>query len=323
VTGAQFGEVDLDLLADYAAGVLDETDSRHVRELIESDPRWTQAHDAVLAADAAVAAQLRAVAQVDLTIPDDVAARLDATLDEAHGTDSADAPVLSLVGQDRGIGRTRSHRPSQPTRRTVPWPWLAAAAAVIGVVLVGLPALGGLFTKMDGSPTSASDSGSGGFAASRENGQEAAPVAPRGAQDSAAGGAVVTFSGIDYTASSLKALSAVRGPLTDTGSAKSVPAPNFESLQSYSAQSAPPVAQRTAPVPTELARLLDPVALSACVAAVESVTPGRATAVDFARYQGRPALVVTVGTTSGLVAVVVGPACGVAGPDRITGTDKD
>jgi hypothetical protein len=322
VTGAPFGEVDLDLLADYAAGVLDETESRRVGELIESDPRWAHAHDALLAADAAVAAQLQVAAQVDLTIPDDVVARLDAALDEAHGTDSESASVVSLVARDRGVGRTRSPRPSRPIRRTVPWPWLAAAAAVIGVVLFGLPALGGLFTQMDASTTSASDSGSG-LAASRENGQEAAPVAPNGALDSAAGGAVVTFSGTDYTASSLKTLSQLRGALSDSDTAKSVPAPNFQSMQSYATPSSPSAAGRATPVPTELARLLDPVALRACIAAVESLTPGRATTVDFARYQGRPALVVTVGTASGPVAVVVGPACGVAGPDRITGTDKD
>lgn len=334
MTGAPFGEVDLDLLADYVAGVLDETGSRRVDQLIESDPRWAYAHEALLAADAAVAEQLRVVAQVEITIPDDVVARLDAALDEAHGTADGTrdtgAPVSSLVGRDRGVARNRStgtRRAARPDRRAVPWPWLAAAAAVIGVVLVGLPALSGLFAQMDATTTSASDSG-GGVVTERENGQAAAPAEPKSAFDAAAGGATVTFSGTNYTASSLKTLSQIRGPflpdLSDTDSAKSVPAPTLRSTQSYATEAPAPAGGRGTAVPPELARLLDPVALNACVAAVESATPGRATIVDFARYQGRPALVMTVTTTgSKVVAVAVGPACGVAGPDRITSTNRD
>jgi hypothetical protein len=328
VTGAPFGEVDLDLLADYAAGVLDEAESRRVGELVESDPQWARAHRALLAADAAVAAQLRAVAKVDLAIPDDVAARLDAAM--ARADRGTGATVVPLSGRERGDRAGRAGGGAD--RRVVTWPRLAVAAAVVGVLILGLPVLGGLMTQMDGGTTTASDSG--GPASNRESGQQAAPAEPMAALDNAAG-AAVTFSGADYNASSLKALNrslAAALPDLSDNDTKAVPAPSQRSMESYAVDSPPqPAGGASTPVPTELARLLDPVALHACVAAVEAATPGHVARVDFARYDGRPALVVTVNTTPtaarkdlpGVTAVVVGPACGVVGPDRIAGTDQD
>jgi hypothetical protein len=227
---------------------------------------------------------------------------------------------MSLVGRD---DRARS------VRRLVTWPRLAVAAAVIGVLILGLPALGGLMTQMDGGGTATN--GAAENAEDRDSGQKAAPAAPPSGLD----GAAVSFSGMDYTATSLKTL---RRTLMATvpdltyDSTKTVPAPTSPSMPSYAVESEAPLAARGAgPVPTELARLLDPIALRACVTAVESGTPGRVATVDFARYEGRPALIVTVTTApsttrneaSGVTAVVVGPACGVAGPDRIAGTDQD
>jgi hypothetical protein len=331
VTGAPFGEVDLDLLADYAAGVLDDAESRRVGQVIESDPQWARAHRALIAADAAVAEQLRAVAQVELSIPEDVAARLEAALTDAHGASGGtDAPVVSLVGRKRR-DRERGRRPARSGRLAIAWPRLAIAAAVIGVVLLGLPALGGMLTQRDGSGTATS--GSAEFSERDSGGQGEPAAAPSSSDLDGAAGAPVSFSGTDYTPSTLKALSRMRvqiAPEYSADSAKTVPAPS-------SLQSSPPNAQQSTtgraagPVPTELARLLDPIALHACIAAIESVTPGRVGTVDFARYEGRPALVVTMTTTpaaaqdkaSRVTVVVVGPACGVAGADRIAGTDRD
>ncbi len=52
--------VDLDLLADYAAGVLDRPQSAEVAYLISTEPAWARAHSALVRADAAVQADLRA-----------------------------------------------------------------------------------------------------------------------------------------------------------------------------------------------------------------------------------------------------------------------
>jgi hypothetical protein len=65
-------------------------------------------------------------------------------------------------------------------------------------------------------------------------------------------------------------------------------------------------------VPAALDRLLDPGQRAGCLAAIVSADGGTPTAVDFARYQGQPALIVTLagGTAA---AVAVGPDCGLAG----------
>jgi len=220
----------------------------------------------------------------------------------------------------------------------------ATLAATLTIAPLAIPTsinaqspLNSVLSQMDAAtPTSARDSGD--YAASQESGGNADPAQPMAGGLASGTGAVVSFSGADYSATSLKALSLMRvadqPQLTDSdsASAKSVPAPNQQSMPSYASRSsaAPSGRGTSGPVPAELARLLDPVALSACVSAVESVFPGRVATVDFARYEGRPALVVTLNTTASaaggaarVTAIVVGPACGQAGPDRIAGTDRN
>jgi hypothetical protein len=323
VTGARFGEVDLDLLADYAAGVLDGAEADLVADLLQTDPRWAEAHRQLLAADAAVSADLRSAAQTPLAMPADIAARLDAAFEAASvgGTHAADgATVVSLAGARRG---PRGTRRATEVRRAggVRWQRFAAAAAVVAAVLLGLPTLARFMGgAADSATTFATDSG--GTAELNEGGKAAAPEAPAMA-DSAAG-PVLTFSGAEYDAATLSDMASVRGvPDVDfdsaSGSAKTAPAPT-SARNSYATPSAAPMGQSGEQVPSELARLLDPAALRACLTAVNTVRPGQAWLVDFARYEGRPALVVYVLTVAPNLrgarsAVVVGPACGLAGPD--------
>ena len=69
-------------------------------------------------------------------------------------------------------------------------------------------------------------------------------------------------------------------------------------------------------VPTELRRLQDPVARAACLNAVVEYG-GQVALVDYARFEGRPALVVIVdGTRLGAgkrLVIAVGPDCGIGG----------
>jgi negative regulator of sigma E activity len=62
--------------------------------------------------------------------------------------------------------------------------------------------------------------------------------------------------------------------------------------------------------PAELNRLTDPGALNACLNAIVARHGGRPTVVDYARYQGQPALIVAL---SGTRIVVSGPDCGLPG----------
>ena len=45
MTSDEFGEVDIDLLADYIGGALDGPGEAEVARLIDEDPRWREAHD--------------------------------------------------------------------------------------------------------------------------------------------------------------------------------------------------------------------------------------------------------------------------------------
>jgi hypothetical protein len=199
------------------------------------------------------------------------------------------------------------------------------AAAVIGVLLLGVPTLGTLLVRGQSDSASPSSAGADAVSTARDGGNQAA-VPEMG---SAAGGAIVTFSGADYSPAILKTMArvgAVGAPtLPDTDAAKSSLAPTAapQVLQSEEgALGAPDLRQ----APSELDRLLDPAALRTCLDAVTAATPGRVTAVDYARYEGRPALIVIVGRlstdaggatrSSGLTVVVVGPACGATGMDR-------
>lgn len=67
----------------------------------------------------------------------------------------------------------------------------------------------------------------------------------------------------------------------------------------------------------ELQRLMNPAALQACLDAVALVLPGKATLVDYAYFEGKPALVISITTPSGDWMFVAGANCGINGPDEI------
>jgi hypothetical protein len=78
-------------------------------------------------------------------------------------------------------------------------------------------------------------------------------------------------------------------------------------------------------VPAALSRLTAPAALAACLAAIrrlvgDAAPPTRS--VDFARFGGVPALVVTLadGLPGRPQVLVVGPDCGAGGADLISRT---
>jgi hypothetical protein len=66
-----------------------------------------------------------------------------------------------------------------------------------------------------------------------------------------------------------------------------------------------------------LDRLRNPQALKACLDAVALVLPGKPTLVDYAYFEGNPALVISITATDGKWTFVAGPDCGLAGPDEI------
>ena len=81
MTGAEFSEVDIDLLADYVGGALDGTpDEAVVAALITEDAAWRDAHARLSAGVATVTGQLQALGSVAEPMPADIFARLDLAL---------------------------------------------------------------------------------------------------------------------------------------------------------------------------------------------------------------------------------------------------
>ncbi|HEX6686585.1 MAG TPA: hypothetical protein VF062_27685 [Candidatus Limnocylindrales bacterium] len=90
--------------------------------------------------------------------------------------------------------------------------------------------------------------------------------------------------------------------------------PPAASLPQFSTES--DTARSTDKAPGALLRLSDPLALNQCLATVTSVLPGRVDGVEYAAFEGSPALVITITGLSGRWRFVAGPACGQQGPDE-------
>jgi hypothetical protein len=311
VTGTDFEDVDLDRLADYVGGALDGTpDADAVANLIAIDSRWTRAHAALVAADALVRADLAMFADEPAAMPDDVAARLDAALaaepppigapssdTTPSGAPEGDKPHLSVLPGGRAVPT-----PTPPRRRWRAVVGVAAAAVVLGIGAVSLaPQL------RQNANTTASR---GGVGSSNAEGVPAAP--PMSAPSYAygqSGSPGLNASGSDYTAETLAALG--HQPVAAQGgdTAKS----NRPDAMDAPSQPALPLAA----VPETLRPLAQPDARDGCVKAILKEYGGTATLLDYAQYQGSPALVVLLdgahGVTGRKWVVVVGPRCGNGG----------
>lgn len=66
----------------------------------------------------------------------------------------------------------------------------------------------------------------------------------------------------------------------------------------------------------QLQRLLDQSALRQCLNAVNAVLPGTVDLVEYAYFEGNPALVISITSANGKWLFVAGPNCGQLGPDE-------
>ena len=287
---------DLDLLADYAAGVLDGTpEGAVVAERIATDPEWADLHAALIRADEAVRADLAALPMPE--IPEDVAARLDRALESEVGHGEGVAGAAGGSGTAMEAGRVDAGAEAGrsgavvPMRRRRSWGFaggaVAAGVAVLAAGAIGIQAL------TDGGPQRDTTT-----AAAPESADTAEKPAPSAAPPRAAPGAVPeTYSGLRSSGAEYR---------SDTLRAQ------VEQLVRSQAQSD---ASAGKAVPGPLARLSNPAAFSDCLAALGA--DARPLAVDYARYDGEPAVVVVLpALASGQVDVaVVGPDCGLSGSD--------
>ena len=219
----------------------------------------------------------------------DAQPRLDAGLAELR-----DAPLPADVAArlDAALARESGPADTGTVAKVIPmrrrWPrvaaWTGAAAAAVAAVFGGILAL---------QPQPTNNASSGGSRA----------VAPAPALASPyvnAGSATVLHSGTDYTAQNLPG----------TGGGKAAP--------SAANQDGPPRADTPNAAPDgDLSRLNDQRALGQCLAAIVSAYGGTPSVVDYARFNGQPALVVTLVGADGRRIVVVRPECGIAGAAAI------
>jgi hypothetical protein len=336
--------VDHDRLADFVGGALDGTpDAAAVRVLIETDSGWATAHADLVAATAAVSADLRSLGSRTHAVPEDVAARLDALLRPlesdrraggAPATVTGDGPGEPTVAGDgraqsapggpartaphraapgtRGTGGTASAGPSGssrpggtgPGRRTRRMRWAAGLSAAAAVIAVGVGFVS-MLPVAGNDPSASSRQDSAGGAA---------------APQLATSGPPVIVSGRDYRPGSFSDLdSGARSKAQPTPSPPGIAA---EPEQGYAPGDPPTSAMddaTRAQVPPELLRLVAPDALRNCLDAIRLVHGGTPSVVEYARFTGRPALVVLLdGSTTGQGrrwVVVAGSDCGLAPGD--------
>lgn len=281
--------VDHDLLADYVGGALEGTpDEDRVAHLVAEDPQWRAAAADLRGALSLVSADLSVLSDTPEPMPADVAARFDELLASPEFAPTTAAAPRSGVGE-RTLDRTGRGTRAGAVRRA-PRRWIKPV-----VVAAGVLALAGIVLPL----------GSLGMSA-QEAGTMADAPAPATVPQVAAGRVPTSASGFDYRRdlSWLGARSSATAK--DSASAETFSTPDDGAMRNFSA------------APAGLERLTgSPTALDRCLNAVGAALPGTVTSVDFARFEGRPAVVMMVDTASGGWWVAAGPDCGVNGPDEL------
>jgi hypothetical protein len=287
-----------------------------VARLIADDPQWRATYELLAPGMTAVGDDLHALGAEPEIMPADLAVRLDEAFrspialptvidpELAEPSEPHLEPVrgdrhLSVVPGGDGPVRDR-HLSTEPgsdspvrSRRRKRARWAVPVAAAAGVL-----AFAGLGIDYLAGQTGASDDQATSTAAG--NAEQAAPMmgsdAPGPAPALREGQILET--GTNYTAATLAA-AAPAGAVTDS---RAVPKAEASRRQRVSGLA-----------PGELDRLRAPDALQACIDAIAQANAGgpiTVETVDYARYTGRPALVVRFTSAGVSWAYAAGPNCG-------------
>jgi hypothetical protein len=168
----------------------------------------------------------------------------------------------------------------------------AIAAGVAALAFIGPQVLGGGSAHED---LATSDAGG--------NGTGESVVAPAAPQES---GLIVTASGVDYGRGS-------QFRANDQGKVS-----EFDEQPRSNAEGTPPRSARLT-VPPELARLNTAETRQDCLTAIVGQYGGRPLSVDYARFEGKPALMVVLADAGNRPArmVAAGPDCGLGGDAKV------
>ncbi|MDG4778306.1 hypothetical protein O7614_01420 [Micromonospora sp. WMMD961] len=321
MTTEGFREVDGDLLADYLGGALDGTPQQEeVARLVSTDPAWVEAYAQLATAMTEVRASLARWAEPSPEMPQAIVDRLSAALAAAeptsgglsteHRVDVGDASSTPPVvpAQGRPGRRPTTSTTARPVHRTSTGPgrrWRErvrrggpVAAVTVAVVAVAL----GL-TQLSGSVSH--DTG-----VTALNQPASAPDGVAGAGTARTTGPALR-SGTDYTPQTLG---------NEQGSVQSAPNPSRAAGNTPGAQPEADAGGSRRPMTDgldQLARLTDETALTTCLSAVTAEHgngPLVIEVMDYARFQGEPALVIRFTDATGARwAWVSGAECGVPG----------
>ncbi|WP_306211500.1 hypothetical protein [Actinoplanes sp. RD1] len=298
MTGAEFSEVDFDLLADYVGGALEGTpEEAVVGRLVAAEPAWQEAYAELTAATAAVTMSLQSWGAEPAPMPEDVIARLDAAVltagpltspvsDPITAPPAAESTMPAAAAPERHLVAVpdAGERPTTARKRARRLRWAApigVAAAVLAFLGFGVERL----TTSGGSDDSAD-----------------APAAAGAAELSVAAPQIVE-SGTDYSEQTLAGSAPGSSP-------QIMAAPQ----QDESMRSSKALPDAGAEVALDRLRVRD--ALLACLGAItreNGAGPITAQTADFARYAGAPAVIVHFTATNGTWAWAVGPDCGSPG----------
>ncbi|GAA4210685.1 hypothetical protein [Actinocatenispora rupis] len=270
--------VDVDLVADYQAGVLAGTpEEARVAELIATRPEWSDAAQALADADRVVLEDLAGLGAEPAPMPADVLSGLVEAIRAERSAPSSAAAGGAVVGFD--AARRRRVRRAR---------WvLGAAAAVVVVALLGLV---GTSVLHDDSAKQASSARSGAAPTSTAPHPD---LGPNNQPRPGLAGPTLGASGTDYTPATV-----VRVVRASGGSSLGAAA--------------------RGQVPAQLDRLTRPDQLDGCLRAIAAGHPGTPRTVDYARFRGAPAMVVWLvqNGSSGMI-VAVGPECGPDDPHLV------
>lgn len=304
MTAGQFGEVNLDLLADYLGGALAGTPEEvAVVRLITNDPSWGRAHAALAPAVGEIRASLADWALRPEPMPSDVVDRLDTALAgagplivEADGS-TPTAPVLPDRSRRLTVVPGESFDgAAKPARRR--WSRWAGRVAVAAAVV----AFAGFAASQLVNGGSARDSAGTAVSGESAGAPAAGPGAPTQAFAELSAGRLLA-TGTDYARPTLA------GALTSLGPRANAAGKN---ARDNSAAAAPDPA--SGPTARGLERLVGRVARAACldaVAAAHGRGPVVVDLVDYASFEGSPAVVVSFVDRAGeRWAWVAGPECG-------------
>ncbi|WP_406039505.1 hypothetical protein OG799_28775 [Micromonospora sp. NBC_00898] len=345
MTAGKFSEVDHDLLADYVGGALDDTPERvRVARLIEEDPAWGGAYAELAPAVELVRADLAdwaaaAVPDMPLAVADRIAAALAGAGPAPTPTDAA-APASAAAATDPlaaadSLDGVAASRPGGRDAGPVDAGRIRAGGQV-GSGAVPAQVTGDRRTGRTGRPVESPGRGTGPGRRPRRWVRVAGPVVVAAASVAAVGlglnQLVATGKDAAVTADNAAAPDAVAAePFQTTGTPlRSGTDYTPELLSGVSPSTVPPAAGGDAEKSTAAAqdgrrlsavggldRLTGRDALDAClreISAEHGSGPVTVTVVDYASFQGRPALVVTLVDTGGARwAWVSGPECGVPG----------